>query len=237
VIYGFNLQYKIDLIDYYDQSFDIANMNSEHVKLTIKLMTGKLIQLDITPKCTGICLKTKLLEKYETIFGSNSAMFDLSTDNFRLFYDHDEKEDEIANDDRLDLSNTVCVFVEMGKIDQFYAKYGSYADPTITLDLTNFDVNDAVICLQEADYIVHLNSSNVFNAIMNDRVITRDGEVVGTFEIHIHPSSTDPVTKADLRALYYSLPPNRNRSKISYIADKGVFTDSIYTTEDFLKEL
>ncbi len=224
-------------------------MNCEHanpnvMSVNVKLMTGELIQVDLTENCTVNCLKKKLLENY---YEKNEKIFGLDTSHFHLFYLENEEEKELSDEETPDSSKMICLVVSTDNMIQFSQKYvTSFSENHVTLDFTNFDLNDAQTFTEwlyiGLYYTVHLKSSNVFKATMNSENITEPcvfagSYMVGDFEIHIHPSSEDPVTKDDLKDLFFSLPPNRSRSRISYIAYEGVFSDTAYTTQDFLEEL
>jgi hypothetical protein len=220
-----------------------AHANPNVFSLDVKLMTGDLIQAEMNQDCTVECLKKKLVE--------NIQIFGLNADHLCLFYSQ-ENEKEFTDDAEQIFpyaDKMFNVFVCMDDVLSFSQKYvTAFTVRAVTLDFTNFDLRDThtfkewLLVNSSFSYKIHLNSSSVFNATMNADNVTDYCPYGGTyvltdFEIYIHLSA-DPVTKDDLKGLYFSLPPNQSRaSAIYYIVDEGVFSDSVYTTKDFLDDI
>jgi hypothetical protein len=156
--------------------------------------------------------------------------------------DSDDGDEFLDDDARIDVSKMICLYVGTDSITDFSSKYvTSFNNGSVTLDFRNFDLNDTDafddwLCRSRAHtYVVHLSTSAVFNATMNADKITERHHTIAAFDIQIHPSN-DPVTKDDLQSLLFSLPPNGSRDDVSFFANEGVYSDSVYTHNDFLKE-
>lgn len=225
--------------------------------LSVKQLNGHVLQLDVTDEVNEdtslVCVDTvkhKLVDALNTV--------GLAPHELYLFYDDGDNENGTHIGHDIDPSRSLVLLIDSPVVEFIQRFSVDVTENAITIDLTQLTSCDADIvvamnALREllcrfspCEFRVHCDSNVIVEWIANHSMMTDHCEMGGSyilgdfyFFIHAPPLSRadQTVTRDQLKQLFFSLPPNHNRSSIHFEVDAGMFSDTTYLTNDFLEEV